>query len=302
VSKRGGKPRFLTNGDRVGVVAPGFAVKPAKLKAGLRALERLGYRPRVGRHVLARHGYLAGDDAQRGADLAAMLRDEELSALWFARGGYGTARLLPDLPWGALRRDPKLLIGYSDLTALFNAVVDRTPAICLYGPVVTELSDPGAYHGPSLRKLLAGRPFTLRFPRRAALIGGRAEGRLLGGNLSVLCHLVGTPYEPDYRGAVLFIEEVGEQTYRIDRMLTQLSQSGVLRKVAAVLLGTITAPARRRYPPDRSLHEVLGEALAPLGVPVVRGIEAGHVAGKRTLPLGARTTVDTAAGTVHFEP
>lgn len=300
--RNGDCPHFLKKGDEVGVMAPGFAVKRSSLLAGLDALSRLGYEPRLGDHVLARDGYLAGSDDQRAADLNAFLRCPDLKALWFARGGYGTARLLPEVPWATLRRDPKLMIGYSDLTALFNAVIDRTPAICLYGPVVTELGDQGAWHRPSLRALLAGRPLTMRFPRRAALIEGRAEGRLIGGNLTVLTHLLGTPYEPDFRGAILFLEEVGEQTYRVDRMLTQLGQSGALRKIAGVLLGAITAPARRRFPPDRSLHEVLGEAFAPLGVPVIRGIEAGHVARKRTLPLGAATVIDTASCTIRFTP
>jgi muramoyltetrapeptide carboxypeptidase len=299
---RGDRPHFLNKGDKVGVMAPGFAVKSQPLRAGLDELVRLGYEPCVGDHVLSQDGYLAGNDEQRAADLVRFMRSPDLRALWFARGGFGTARLLPEVPWATLRRDPKLMIGYSDLTALFNAVIDRTPAICLYGPVVTELGDPQAWHRPSLRALLAGRPYTLRFPRRAALIEGRAEGRLIGGNLSVLTHLLGTPYEPDFRDAILFLEEVGEQTYRVDRMLTQLRQSGALRKIAGVLLGAITAPTRRRFPSDRSLHEVLGEAFAPLGVPVIRGIEAGHMAHKRTLPLGARTVIDTASGTIRFTP
>lgn len=300
--RKGDSPHFLNKGDKVGVMAPGFAVMRAPLRAGLDVLIRLGYEPFVGDHVLEQDGYLAGSDEQRASDLMGFLRRPDLRALWFARGGYGTARLLPEVPWATLRRDPKLMIGYSDLTALFNAVIDRTPAICLYGPVVTELGDPSAWHRPSLRALLAGRPYTMRFPRRAALIEGRAEGRLIGGNLTVLTHLLGTPYEPDFRGGILFLEEVGEQTYRIDRMLTQLAQSGALRKISGVLLGAITAPARRRFPSDRSLHEVLGEAFAPLGVPVIRGIEAGHVACKRTLPLGARTVIDSSSRSVRFTP
>jgi muramoyltetrapeptide carboxypeptidase len=143
-------------------MAPGFAVKRAPLEAGLAALERMGYQVHLGEHVLSRCGYLAGDDLRRACDLRALLGRPELSALWFARGGDGTARLLPGIPWAKLRRDPKLLIGYSDLTALFNTVVARTPAICLYGPVVTELGDPSAWHGPSLRTLLAGRPLSMR--------------------------------------------------------------------------------------------------------------------------------------------
>jgi muramoyltetrapeptide carboxypeptidase len=277
-------PRFLNPGDTVGVVSPGFAVKPALLEQGLDRLRRMGYEVVVGDHVLARQGYLAGDDGQRAADLREMLRRPEVSAR------------------AALRRDPKLLIGYSDLTALFNAVVDRTPAVCLYGPVVTELGDSGAWHAPSLRALTSGESLTLRLARRSVLVEGRSEGRLLGGNLSVLTHLVGTRFAPDFRDCILFLEETGEQTYRVDRMLTQLRQSGALRRVKGIVLGRITVPPRRRFPPDRSPDEVLRETFVPLGVPVVRDLPAGHLPGKRTLPLGARAILDTTSRTLSFEP
>jgi muramoyltetrapeptide carboxypeptidase len=283
-------------------MAPGFAVKPGALDSGIETLESMGFEVRRGRHVLARHGYLAGEDDRRASDLRALIRDPDVCAVWFARGGYGTTRILPRVPWAALRRDPKLLVGYSDLTALFNAAVERTSSICLYGPVVTELGLAGAWHRPSLETLLAGRPLTLRIARRDVMVGGRAEGCLVGGNLTVLTHLLGTRYRPRFREAVLFLEETGEQTYRIDRMLTQLRQSGALDRVAAVLLGRIDAPARRRFPPDRELDDVLHETFAPLGIPVIRGLTAGHVDHKRTLPLGAWTVVDTASRTIRFEP
>jgi len=167
--------------------------------------------------------------------------------------------------------------------------------------VVTELGSAAAWHEPSLRALLSHRALALRVVKRHVLAPGRAEGRLVGGNLTVLTHLLGTPWAPDFRGAVLFLEDAGEQTYRVDRMLTQLRQAGALERVAAVVLGSIEAPPRDRFPPDRRLGDVLRESLGTLGVPVVRGIRAGHVARKRTLPLGARTVLDTRAGTLRFE-
>jgi muramoyltetrapeptide carboxypeptidase len=296
------RPIALRRGDTVGIVSPGFAVKEAALRRGLDALGKMGFRTRVGDHALARNGYLAGTDEQRLADLLTMLDDPEVRAIWFARGGYGTARLLERVPWRRLARGARLLIGYSDLTALFAAALPRTGWSCLYGPVVTELGDSAAYHRPSLRTLLAGRPLELPLKRGAVLAPGRARGRLVGGNLSVLCHLSGTRYFPDLRGAVLFLEETGEEVYRIDRMLTQLRLSGTLSGVAAVLLGSIDALPRKRFPPARSLDAVLAETFLPLGVPVVGGLQAGHVGRKRTLPLGAVTTVDTGSGSVRFEP
>jgi len=265
-------------------------------------LGRLGFRVVVGRHVLDRHGYLAGDDDARAADLVEMLRAPDVRALWFARGGYGTARILDRVPWRALARAPKVLVGYSDLTALFAPAIDRARALCLYGPVARELGEAAAWHAPSLRRLLSGQPLELRIAARDVVAGGRARGRLIGGNLTVLAHLCGTSYEPDCRGAILYLEDTGEPTYRIDRMLTQLGQAGWLARVRGVVVGNLDVPPRRRFPPDRSLDDVLGEALASLGVPVVRGLVAGHVAHKRTLPLGGTAEIDTRAGVLRVRP
>ena len=293
---------LLQRGDVVGVVAPGFAVRPGRLRSGLRALRQMGFRVVLGEHAEAQRGYLAGSDGQRAADLNRMLRDPDVRAIWFARGGYGTARLLDDLRWTAFERRPKLLIGYSDLTALFARVVRRTSRVCLYGPVVTELGDPATYHAGSLRRLLRGMPVAVRFGKRQVLRGGRAVGRLAGGNLTVLSHLWGTRHAPELRGRVLFLEDVGEEAYRLDRMLTQLRMTGALKGVRAVLLGSLVAPPRRGFPPDRPVIELIEETFLPLGVPVVTDLPAGHLPGKRTLPLGGRVELDTATGRLTLWP
>ncbi len=291
---------LLERGQTVGVVSPGFAVRRAALEAGVSRLQAMGYRTRVGRFALSRHGYLAGDDAQRMEDLNAMLRDPEIRAIWFSRGGYGVARLLEQVPWRRLRSDPKLLIGYSDLTALFSAATDRVGPICLYAPVVSELHDASSYHAPSLRRMLAGREYDLRFARRQVLAPGRARGPLIGGNLAVLSRLCGTRFAPRSRGAILFFEEIGEQIYRIDGMLTQLRQAGLLEGLSGVLVGSVIVPPRRSFPPDRQLSELLREFFVPLDVPVVLDLPVGHRPGKRTIPLGATVEIDTDARYVRF--
>jgi muramoyltetrapeptide carboxypeptidase len=290
----------LRRADTVGIVSPGFAVKRSLLQAGVARLQRMGYRTRLGRHVLARNGYLAGTDAERASDLESMLRDPEVRAIWFSRGGYGSPRLLEAISWRRFTRDPKLLIGYSDLTALFSEAVNRAGPVCLYGPVVAELGQEELYHAPSLRRQLAGGESSIRFRRRQVLMPGRARGPLIGGNLSVLSHLCGTRFAPRARGAILFLEEVGEEAYRIDRMLTQLRLAGLMRHVAGVLLGSFVVPRRRRFPPDRALPEILREFFLPLGVPVVCDLPAGHLRAKRTLPLGAVAEIDTGAGRVRL--
>jgi muramoyltetrapeptide carboxypeptidase len=290
----------LTRGDRIGVVAPGYAVRSSALNRGVASLRRMGYEVSLGEHVNSQEGYLAGTDDQRVFDLCSMLRDPEVQAVWFARGGYGTARLLASVPWRSLTKAPKLLIGYSDLTALFNPVIARTGQVCLYAPVVSELGDTASFHRPSLKQAISGRPQALRFFKRDVLAHGAARGRLMGGNLTVLTSLCGTRFAPDLRGSVLFLEETGEQTFRIDRMLNQLSQAGFLKGLAGIVLGAFAVPPRTHYPPDRTLSDVFDEFFGPLGIPVVGGLPVGHLPAKRTIPLGAVATLDTRAGAVRF--
>jgi len=292
---------FLRKGDTVAVVAPGFAVRPPALRAGIEALRRMGFEVRVGEHALSRHGYLAGTDAERLSDLNRALRDPKVGGIWFARGGYGTARLLDRVDWKALAQGPaRVFVGYSDLTALFSPILRDSGSVCVYGPVVSELGDPRTYNPASLRAALGGESFCVSFPPARTLRAGRARGRLLGGNLTVLSHLLGTPHAPDLRGALVLLEDVGEEVYRIDRMLQHLTMAGALGQAAGIVLGSFRAPHRTRsFPPDRPLLEVVREALGTLGVPVVRGLPAGHVARKRALPLGAVASLDTRAGTLE---
>jgi len=293
---------LLSKGDTVAVVTPGFGVRRRELRAGVRRLQELGFRVAVGEHVLDREGYLAGPDAARAEDLGWALAHPDARAVWFARGGYGSARLLDRVSWRRLARSPKTLVGYSDLTSLFFAALSRAGCPCLYGPVVAELGDARAYDAVSLRRSLRGEPSVLRFPASRVATPGRARGPLLGGNLSVLIHLLGTPYAPDLRGAILFLEDVGEPAYRLDRMLTHLRMSGRIAEVAGVVLGSFEPTRRRSFLRDRPIADLVEESFGPLGVPVVTGLKLGHTAGKLTLPLGGEARVDTASGTLEVAP
>jgi muramoyltetrapeptide carboxypeptidase len=288
---------LLREGDRVAVVATGFAVRRAALQSGLSRLAAMGLETRLGTSVLARAAYFAGTDDRRLSDLRAALLDPAVRAIWFARGGYGTSRLLHRLDRRWFRGAGKTLVGYSDLTALF-AWVDRcspgTP--CLYGPVVAELGRSSTYHEPSLHALLDGRTVQLPWRRSQAMRPGDAEGRLVGGNLTVLTHLLGTRHFPDLRRRVLFLEDGGETAYRLDRMLTQWRSAGVLRGVAGVLIGSFdAAPPDRRFPSDRPVADILRETFEPLEVPVITGLPVGHLPRKWTLPLGGRVRIDARA-------
>lgn len=292
------KPR-----DRVGVVATGFAARPEAIDEGTLWLRRRGFVPVPGKHLKSVDGYFAGSDAARAADLNEAISDPTLAAIWFSRGGYGTARLLDGIDLGALARRPKLLLGYSDLTALFAALLKRAAAVCLHAPGVAELSRPGAFHAGSLASALAGKKQLRRVHERDVLSPGKATGRLMGGNLTVLTHLLGTKHMPELSGSLLFLEETGEEAYRVDRLLQHLRMSGVLKGVRAVLLGQLYVPeTARRFPGDRNVDAVLRDHLLPLGIPVVRGVPSGHGDGKWTLPLGGVASVDTAKGTLAFDP
>ena len=294
---------LLARGDRVAVVTPGFAVRHDALDAGVRALRRRGFDPREGPHARDAEGYLAGDDAARAADLDAAIADRTSRAIWAARGGYGTARVLDRIDLRTLARRPKLLLGYSDLTALSASLLGRATTVCLHAPFVSELGDRAAYHAPSLAAMLAGRTVERRIRRTDVLRGGRAAGRLMGGNLTVLVHLLGTPHMPSLDGAVLFLEEAGEEAYRIDRLLNHLVTSRALAGVRAVLVGqTLVPETRRTFPADRPVAEVLRDHLLPLRVPVVLGVPSGHGPGKWTLPLGGAARLDTARGRLAFDP
>lgn len=300
VSQRSTLP--LPANARIGIVSPGFAVRPRGLHAGIRWLESLAFETVLAPHVFEQSGYLAGDDRARGDDLARMLADPEIDCVWFSRGGFGTARLLDRIPWKQLRRKPKTIVGYSDATALICAVAQRCGCTAIHGPMVSELGQRDRFHRPSLLKLLRGQAVERRIAARSVLAPGRVRARLVGGNLTVLTHLLGTPHFPQLAGRILFLEEVLEPVYRIDRMLTQWSQAGQLARPAGIVLGSFVAPPRRRFPPDRSLREVIRERFCDLDIPVIADFPAGHRRGNWSIPVGGMAEIDTYAGRFSMTP
>lgn len=300
------KPPILAIGDSVGVVAPSSAFDRASFEAGLRVLEGWGLRPRFQEDLFARNGYLAGDDGRRADELAGMLRDPDVRAIFAARGGYGVTRLLerhgPAL-MGTIPGTSKLLCGFSDLTALHAAWACAGVA-SLHGPVLTSLARVGDMSRAALWKMLF-QPLPLGdvFLRAPVIVrGGQASGRLVGGNLSVLTHLIGTPYWPDLQGAILFLEDVGERPYRLDRLLTHLRMTGALRGLAAILLGDFTrCEEPNAAPSDQTAQDVLRERLGELEIPVLAGFPAGHGDECHPLPLGLSAFLDADLGLVRFE-
>ncbi|WP_404479630.1 LD-carboxypeptidase [Novosphingobium sp. BL-52-GroH] len=306
------RPGRLRNGDVLGLVAPaGFIADRFGLDEIAATVRAMGLEPRFAPHLTTREGYLAGSDEVRAKDLMAMFADDGVRGLMAVRGGWGSARLLPYLDFATIARKPKLFAGFSDNTALCLALA-RAGVVSIHGPNAAASWPPAAWD--SFRQVAfegamptysvaayAGPNLGGRVSPVKTFHGGKARGRLLGGNLAVLTALVGTPWLPDFAGAILFLEETNESEYRIDRMLTQLALAGVLGRVAGVVFGQCTHCEN----PDGgyanfTVYEVLDQRLAALGVPAFQGAMIGHVAGQVSLPVGALAEIDADAGTIRL--
>ncbi|MBI5343112.1 MAG: LD-carboxypeptidase [Deltaproteobacteria bacterium] len=291
--RKGRKPLPLRKGDVIAVFAPAGPVDPGKLSRGIARLGRAGFVPEIADGVLEKDGYLAGSDAHRAGQANWAFFLPEARAAMAARGGFGTTRLLPLVDWGRFARRPRLVVGYSDVTAILSYLATHLGIPSIHGPMaaadMATRSD-----GPALtafRRLASGEvsPRELwGFPCER-LHGGAAEGILSGGCLSVLTSLLGTPFEPDFRGALLFLEDVGEPCYRIDRMLTQWIQAGRLRRIAGIVVGKMSPTGGEK---EDDLRKVFAEAGRSISVPVWYGFPAGHAGPNYALPFGVRARID----------
>lgn len=295
----------LRPGDAVAVVSPSGPARRDLVEAGAALLRSWGLRPQVAPHAYARRGYLAGADSQRTADLNAALADPRVRAVICTRGGYGAQRIADALDTDAVRRDPKPVVGFSDVTALQLALWRRARLACLHGPgAAWRGGRTGAASAESLREaLMTTGPAVLKRDESTVTapvtVPGVASGRLLGGNLCLLATSLGTGDVPEMSGAILLLEDVDEPPYKADRMLTQLRRAGVLSGLAGVALGQFT-----RCGDDASsgIPEVLAERLTDLGVPVLGGLPVGHGTEPLTVPVGVPATLDASAGTLTVTP
>ena len=283
------------------LVSPAGPLRPERLELGTRMLTEWGLRVALAPHVYARHGYLAGTDDVRRADLNLALRDPEVRAVIATRGGYGVQRLVDGLDDAAVRADPKLVVGFSDITALQLALwrVARLPTV--HGPGAAWVPErTGLVSAESLRRaLMTTDNVVIRAEDDSVRIGGVSRGVLLGGNLSLLVSTVGTADMPDLTGAILLLEEIDEPPYKVDRMLLQLRRAGHLDGLAGVALGHFTG-CSDEWP--TTVSQVLLDHLGPLGVPVLGGLPIGHGPDQLTVILGTPSTLDADAGTLTTGP
>ena len=292
-------PPPLSPGARVALIAPSGPLQMLdELNLAREQATSLGWEPVAGVAVMERMGYLAGSDEQRLHDLNAALRDDAIDGIWCVRGGYGAMRLLSGLDIDAMRRHPKALIGYSDITALHAAFVDAADVVTFHGP--TARSPLAGFSRHSLeRAVIAHRDPCGAAAGARTIRAGRAAGRLVGGNLALLASLAGTPFAPDYTDAILVLEDVGEKTYRIDRMLQQLAMSGAFARLAGIAFGHFTDGPEDGDPDARTLDDVLTEIASAAHVPAVAGIPLGHIDDQWTIPLGAMAELDADSHTLH---
>ena len=290
------KPPRLKKGQVIGVVAPAGPVTPSEIQPGIELLESFGYKVVSSPHLYHRQGYVAGDAISRLEDLHSMVDNGDVKAIFCARGGYGSLRLLEKINFDLIRMSPKIIMGYSDITALLLAIYQKAGLVTFHGAVVKEFSKNRNRNLESVFDLVSSdRLLKLKLTKGIALMPGKTKGILLGGNLSLICHLIGTPFMPSLKGSILFIEEKAEPLYRIDRMMTHLRLSGVLDDLAGLVLGTF-----QRCGDISSLNQMVLDILSDLNIPVVSGLPVGHGRENISLPLAVQASLDTEGMTLSI--
>ncbi|CAD5951091.1 putative murein peptide carboxypeptidase [Planktothrix tepida] len=295
------KPSRLKPGDTVGLVTPASPILKEHLKWIQLQLGQQELTVKVAPHVLSEYGYLAGTDQQRAADINQMFADPTVKAIIATGGGWGSSRILSLLDYDLIRQHPKIFLGYSDITALLLGLYSQTGLVTFHGLLGTSLWTP--YSVNWLEKLLFdAQNITFQNPaniRVETLYPGQAQGRLVGGNLSVLSTLVGSEYLPSWQGKILFVEDVGEDIYRIDRMLTHLKLAGILDQISGFIFSQCTSctPGEGNEP-SLTLWQVLTDLIQPLEIPAWYGSMMGHIRDQFTVPLGIEVEIDTKQGTI----
>jgi muramoyltetrapeptide carboxypeptidase len=297
------KAKALRPGDTIGIIAPASTPQTeAKISGSVRYFESLEYRVELGKHIRDEHGYLAGKDSARLADLNAMFKNKNIRAIFMIRGGYGTIRLLPDIDYDLIKRNPKIVVGYSDATSLFSAIYKKTGLQSLFfGPMpgvdIWNGFDPFAEQC-MWQSLTSNKPFGIlpsakneieSFNKNKSV----AEGRMLGGNLTVFSAMMGTNFLPTLKNRILFFEDVGESIYRIDRYLAQLRASGALDSAKAILLGQFSDCGGMKDKPSLSLDQVFQDYFGKLKIPILKNLPLGHIPRQWTIPLGVKMRIDS---------
>lgn len=295
------RPSKLQRGDTIGIVAPASPALWENTEKALRQLNKRGYKIKLGSSVRQSRGYLSGSDEVRAQDINQMFADQEVKAVFCLRGGYGSQRILDKIDFHIIKENPKIFMGYSDITALHIAIYQKCRLITFHGPMpATDMTEdlPAFTEGWLYKAITEDQPMgTLFNPKGYALHGlieGRAKGRLVGGNLSLIAASMGTPFEIDTKDKILFLEEIGEEPYRIDRMLNQLRLGGKLGDAAGIILCDFRDCQSKQQQNTLDLEEVFEDMFMGLNKPVLCGYKIGHCSPQITIPIGVKALVDSA--------
>jgi muramoyltetrapeptide carboxypeptidase len=304
------KPEALAAGDLLGLIAPSGCVRgPDQVERAVVAFERMGFQVKVGESCRSAYGYLAGEDTLRAADVNAFFADPEIHGIVCLKGGYGAPRILDAIDYGSISRNPKVFVGYSDITAMHLALGRLSSLVTFHGPMgISDVLVEGDEY--STRSWLAAVTSTepigrLENPTTApglrVLVPGKARGKIVGGNLSLIAATMGTPYGIDPRGKILFFEDIDERPYRVDRMLTQLRLAGMFDECAGMVLGDWNNCSPEDGKPSLSLEQVFRDIVAAAGKPVIMRLQAGHCSPSMTFPLGVEAVLDAEVESPRLE-
>lgn len=285
-------------GDKIGVTAPAGMVNIDEFHQGVDILNTLGFEVVIPEDLFSPSSFLAGSDGHRAHIFNRIFETEEIKAVFCARGGFGAMRILPLIDFRLIRKNPKMVIGFSDITALLVNIYRKSGIWTYHGPVVTTLTEATEAAITALKNALTeGASYQTRVDKLRALFPGRVEGPLIGGNLATLCHLTGTPYAPSYDGHILFIEDIGEPLYKIDRMLSQMELAGCFKRVRGLALGSF-----EHCGDPQPIYDLIHEKFEKYGVPVVSGLPLGHIPENITIPIGAFSILDADNGSMTIHP
>lgn len=289
-------PPPLYPGDRIAVIAPASPFDRDEFYTGLSVLEKMGFRPVFSDDLFQRTGFLAGSDHHRADMLNTAFADEDVCGVWCVRGGYGALRILPLIDYTKIKSRPKVFIGCSDITAIHEAIHMECGMVTFHGPMIASLRHAAAPTIDALAGLFHGRDaYTAKPGNAVRLRPGYATGPVSGGNLTTLCHLVGTPWHPRFSGCLLFLEDRGEAPYRIDRMLTQMKMAGCFDGLAGIMLGSF-----EKCGSEDEVHRIVSDVFSDMDIPVLGGFAAGHAEPNIILPMGAAAHLDADAGTLVY--
>jgi muramoyltetrapeptide carboxypeptidase len=283
-------------GDTIGIVAPAGPFDPEIFSQGLSTVESLGFRTVVSDEIFEKTGYLAGNDMQRARLVNQLFKDSAINAIICARGGFGSLRILPLVDFDAVRKNPKIFIGFSDITALLTAITTRSGLVSFHGPVVTTLAKvPKIICNTLLEAISSEMPLEVQPTNGVVIQAGRAQGPLIGGNLTTLCHLLGTPFEPGFKHRILLLEDRGEALYRIDRMLFQMKLAGCFDGIAGLVLGSFEDCGDLD-----GIFQIFQEHFQDIHIPILAGFDIGHGKQNMTIPFGIDATLDTEKKLLSF--